>query len=110
MNLTGVNEEELAGAVRRGLKDHWQVFVVQGLLSRFRGLGDCGACHCLGGNCRLRRLAASFFRCFQGGYARPRAARAGRLALAFARHPGRERRHYHRTVSAARRGHPHHAA
>ncbi len=37
MNLTGINEEELAGAVRRGLKDHWQVFVVQGLLFALLG-------------------------------------------------------------------------
>ncbi len=37
MSLTGIDEEKLAGAVRRGLKDHWQMFVVQGLLFALLG-------------------------------------------------------------------------
>ncbi|MGO9172708.1 MAG: HdeD family acid-resistance protein [Rhodomicrobium sp.] len=37
MNLTGIDEEELAGAVRRGLKEHWQMFVVEGILLAILG-------------------------------------------------------------------------
>ena len=47
MNLTGVNEEELAGAMRRSLKDHWQVFVVQGLLFALLGTLAIAALRCL---------------------------------------------------------------
>ncbi len=32
MSLPGINEEELIGAMRRSLKDHWQMFAVQGIL------------------------------------------------------------------------------
>ncbi|MGA7326821.1 MAG: HdeD family acid-resistance protein [Rhodomicrobium sp.] len=32
MSSPTINEEELLGAVRRSLKDHWQLFVVQGII------------------------------------------------------------------------------
>ena len=32
MSSPSVNREELVTAVRRSLKDHWQLFVVQGIL------------------------------------------------------------------------------
>lgn len=32
MTSPSINEEELEGAVRRSLKEHWQLFVIQGIL------------------------------------------------------------------------------
>ena len=32
MTLPGIDREELAGAVRRSLKEHWQMFVIQGIV------------------------------------------------------------------------------
>ena len=32
MTSPGINEEELVGAVRRTLKEHWQMFLIQGIL------------------------------------------------------------------------------
>jgi uncharacterized membrane protein HdeD (DUF308 family) len=32
MTSPSINEEELVGAVRRSLKEHWQLFVIQGVL------------------------------------------------------------------------------
>ncbi len=32
MSSPSINEEELVGAMRRSLKDHWQMFVVQGII------------------------------------------------------------------------------
>jgi len=37
MTTPGINEEELAGALRRSLKDHWQMFLVQGILLAILG-------------------------------------------------------------------------
>src|SRR5271165_6167724 len=32
MSSPSINEEELAGALRRSLKEHWQMYTVQGVL------------------------------------------------------------------------------
>ncbi len=32
MSLPGVNQDEIVGAVRRSLKEHWQSYVIQGIL------------------------------------------------------------------------------
>ncbi len=32
MTLPSIDEEELAGAVRRSLKEHWQMFLIQGIV------------------------------------------------------------------------------
>ncbi|MGO9546821.1 MAG: HdeD family acid-resistance protein [Rhodomicrobium sp.] len=37
MSLPGIDEKEFIGEMRRGLKDHWQMFVVQGILLAILG-------------------------------------------------------------------------